>query len=128
MGTLSDRLGRRAIIFPGLALGVISVALIPMADNIYGLCALSVLYGAAFAMVTSSTTAMVTDVTKIGQFGASVGVLRTVMDIGQTIGPVLTGFLVAVWGYGVAFPVLATIIAASAVMFVLVPKPVAPAA
>jgi MFS family permease len=126
MGTLSDRLGRRAIIFPGLALGVISVALIPMADNIYGLCALSVLYGAAFAMVTSSTTAMVTDVTKIGQFGASVGVLRTVMDIGQTIGPVLTGFLVAVWGYGVAFPVLATIIAASAVMFVLVPKPVAP--
>jgi MFS family permease len=128
MGNLSDRLGRRAIIFPGLALGVISVALMPVADNIYGLCTLSVLYGAAFAMVTSSTTAMVTDVTQNGQFGASVGVLRTIMDIGQTIGPVLTGFLVAVWGYGVAFPVLATIIAASAVMFVLVPKPVAPAA
>jgi MFS family permease len=128
MGNLSDRLGRRAIIFPGLALGVISVALMPVADNIYGLCTLSVLYGAAFATVTSSTTAMVTDVTQNGQFGASVGVLRTIMDIGQTIGPVLTGFLVAVWGYGVAFPVLATIIAASAVMFVLVPKPVAPAA
>ena len=50
------------------------------------------------------------------------------MDVGQTIGPVLTGFLIAVWGYGVAFPVLATIIAASAVTFALMPRPAASAA
>ena len=127
MGDLSDRFGRRAIIFPGLGLGVVSVALVPLTDNVYALSALSVLYGAAFATVTSSTTALVADVTKNGQFGASVGVLRTIMDVGQTIGPVLTGFLIAVWGYGVAFPVLATIIAASAVTFAFVPRPVASA-
>ena len=56
---------------------------------------------------------IITRLTRNGQFGASVGVLRTVMDIGQTIGPVLTGFLVAVWGYGVAFPVLAGVAAAA---------------
>lgn len=123
MGNLSDRLGRRAIIFPGLALGVISVALVPLTDNVFALSTLSVLYGAAFATVTSSTTALVADATKNGQFGASVGVLRTIMDIGQTIGPVLAGFLIAAWGYGVAFPVLAMVIAASAVLFVFVPKP-----
>ncbi|MDB5924064.1 MAG: major facilitator superfamily protein [Betaproteobacteria bacterium] len=123
MGNLSDRLGRRAIIFPGLALGVISVALVPVTDNVFALSTLSVLYGAAFATVTSSTTALVVDATKNGQFGASVGVLRTIMDVGQTIGPVLAGFLIAAWGYGVAFPVLAMVIAASAVLFALVPKP-----
>jgi DHA1 family multidrug resistance protein-like MFS transporter len=122
MGNLSDRLGRRAIIFPGLALGVISIALVPLTDNVFALSTLTVLYGAAFATVTSSTTALVADVTKNGQFGASVGVLRTIMDVGQTIGPVLTGFLIAAWGYGVAFPVLAMVIAASAVLFALVPK------
>jgi MFS family permease len=123
MGNLSDRLGRRAVIFPGLALGVISVALVPLTDNVFALSTLSVLYGAAFATVTSSTTALVADATKNGQFGASVGVLRTIMDVGQTIGPVLAGFLIAAWGYGVAFPVLAMVIAASAVLFALVPKP-----
>ena len=128
MGNLSDRFGRSAIIFPGLALGAISVALVPLSDNVYALSALSVLYGVAFATVTSSTTALVADVTKDGQFGASVGVLRTIMDIGQTIGPVLTGLLIAAWGYGLAFPMLAAIIAASAVTFLFVPRPVAPAA
>jgi MFS family permease len=128
MGTLSDRFGRRAIIFPGLAVGVVSVALVPLTDDVYALSALSVLYGAAFATVTSSTTALVADATKNGQFGASVGVLRTIMDVGQTIGPVLTGFLIAAWGYGVAFPVLAAIIAASAVTFAFVPRPIASAA
>ena len=122
MGNLSDRLGRRAIIFPGLALGVVGVALLPLTANVFVLSILSVLYGAAFATVTSSTTALVADVTKNGQFGASVGVLRTIMDVGQTIGPVLMGFLIAGWGYGVGFPVLAMVIAASAILFVFVPK------
>jgi MFS family permease len=122
MGHLSDRLGRRAIVFPGLALGVVSVALVPFTQNVFALSVLSVLYGAAFATVTSSTTALVADVSKSGQFGASVGVLRTIMDVGQTIGPVLTGFLIAAWGYGVAFPVLAMVIAASAVVFAFVPR------
>jgi MFS family permease len=120
MGNLSDRLGRRAIIFPGLALGAASVALIPLTANVLALTVLSVLYGVAFATVTSSTTALVADVTRNGQFGASVGVLRTIMDMGQTIGPVLTGFLIAGWGYAVAFPVLGGVIAASAAIFVFV--------
>lgn len=123
MGTLSDRFGRRAIIVPGLVLGTASVALLPLTDNVVALSCLSVLYGIAFATVTSSTTALVADVTKAGQFGASVGVLRTIMDIGQTIGPVLTGFLIGAWGYGVAFPVLAVVLALSAFVFAFVPLP-----
>ena len=46
---------------------------------------LSVLFGIAFATVTSSTSALVADLSKEGGYGASVGVLRTVMDVGQTI-------------------------------------------
>ena len=122
MGNLADRFGRSAIILPGLALGIVSVALVPLTESMPALSMLSVLYGAAFATVTSATTALVADVTRNGQFGASVGVLRTIMDIGQTIGPVLTGFLIAAWGYGVAFPVLATVLTAIAVVFAFVPK------
>lgn len=45
------------------------------------------------------------------------------MDVGQTIGPVLTGFLIGAWGYGVAFPALAVVLALSAVVFAFVPQP-----
>jgi MFS family permease len=84
------------------------------------------LFGIGFATVTSSTSALVADLTQRGQYGASLGVLRTIMDVGQTIGPVLTGFLVGTWGYGVAFPALAAVLALSAAIFALAPA--APAA
>jgi len=122
MGKVSDRLGRRAVILPGLAIGAISVALLPLTRDVYSLAFLSLVFGIGFATVTSSTSALVADVAKAGQFGASLGVLRTIMDVGQTIGPVLTGWLVGTWGYGAAFPVLAAVLLISACAFMLTPR------
>jgi MFS transporter, DHA1 family, multidrug resistance protein len=122
MGTLSDKLGRRAIIVPGLAIGMVSVGALPLAHGVVTLSILSLLFGIGFATVTSSTSALVADYAKVGQIGASVGVLRTIMDVGQTIGPVLTGFLVGTWGYGVAFPALAAVLALSAAVFLAAPR------
>lgn len=117
MGLLSDRLGRRTIILPGLMAGALSVLAIPMTTNPYALGALSLLFGAGFAAVTSSTSALVADLAKQGQMGASIGVLRTIMDIGQTLGPVSTGIVIAYAGYGPAFFALAGVLLASAVLF-----------
>lgn len=116
MGRLSDRIGRRRVILPGLALGAASVALLPWVSEIFGLTALSLVFGLGFATVTSSTSALVADLTRNGRFGASMGVLRTVMDVGQSIGPVLTGWMVTVAGYASAFNLLAAILLAAAVL------------
>ena len=126
MGVLSDRWGRRAIILPGLLLGAVSVALLPAGRDVFVLSLLSLLYGVAFATVTSATSALVADLTQNGQYGASIGVLRTVMDVGQTIGPVMTGALIAAWGYGAAFPALATVLGLSALVFLIAPRLGAP--
>ena len=123
MGAASDRFGRRAVIVPGLMLGSIAVGALPFGTDAVVLGVLSVLFGIAFATVTSSTSALVADLSKEGGYGASVGVLRTVMDVGQTIGPVLTGFLVGTWGYGVAFPALALVIALSILVFLWPQRP-----
>lgn len=119
MGVLSDKLGRRAIILPGLALGAVSVAAFPFAHDVVALSVLSVLFGIGFATVTSSTSALVGDLAKAGQFGASIGVLRTIMDIGQTIGPVMTGFIVVAADYATAFFVLAAVLTLSAMAFLV---------
>lgn len=116
MGRVSDRVGRRRVILPGLLIGAASVVLLPYFPNFIGLSVLSLAFGLGFATVTSSTAALVADLTKDGRFGSSMGVLRTVMDVGQSIGPVLTGFIVGVAGYGSAFTLLAAILVAAALM------------
>lgn len=117
MGMFSDKLGRAQIIIPGLLVGAASVALLPYLPYFSGLCALSLVFGIGFAMVTSSTSALVADLTKNGAYGSSMGVLRTVMDVGQTIGPVLTGWMVGVYGYTSAFTLLGTISLGAALLF-----------
>ena len=116
MGRVSDRIGRRRVILPGLLIGAASVVLLPYFPNFIGLSMLSLAFGLGFATVTSSTAALVADLTRNGRYGASMGVLRTVMDVGQSIGPVLTGFMVGVAGYGSAFTLLAAILAGAALM------------
>jgi MFS family permease len=116
MGRVSDRIGRRRVILPGLLIGAASVVLLPFAPSFIGLSVLSLAFGIGFATVTSSTSALVADLTRDGRYGSSMGVLRTVMDVGQSIGPVLTGFMVGVAGYGSAFTLLAAILVLAALM------------
>ena len=117
MGKLSDQVGRKQVIIPGLVVGAVSVVLLPFAPNFWGLTAVSLMFGLGFAMVTSSTAALVADLTQDNRFGSSMGVLRTVMDIGQSIGPVLTGWMVVYAGYQSAFTLLALILLLGAVLF-----------
>jgi MFS family permease len=116
MGKVSDRVGRRRVILPGLLIGATSVVLLPFAPSFIGLSVLSLAFGIGFATVTSSTTALVADLTRDGRYGSSMGVLRTVMDVGQSIGPVFTGFMVSVAGYGSAFTLLAAILVLAALI------------
>ncbi|MDP3124686.1 MAG: MFS transporter [Thiobacillus sp.] len=116
MGRVSDRVGRRRVILPGLLIGAASVVLLPHFPSFIGLSVLSLVFGLGFATVTSSTSALVADLTKGGRYGSSMGVLRTVMDVGQSIGPVLTGFVVGIAGYASAFTLLAAILVAAALM------------
>jgi MFS family permease len=116
MGRVSDRVGRRQVIIPGLIIGAASVVLLPYAPSFIGLSVLSLVFGLGFATVTSSTAALVADLTRDGRYGSSMGVLRTVMDVGQSIGPVLTGWMVGVAGYGSAFTLLSAILLCSALL------------
>lgn len=116
MGKMSDRVGRKKIIIPGLLLGATTTGLLPLASGFIGLSVLSLAFGLGFATVTSSTAALVADLTRDGRYGSSMGVLRTIMDVGQSIGPVLTGWVVGTAGYGSAFSLLAAILAVAAIL------------
>jgi len=95
MGRLSDKIGRRVPIAFGSILSAIALIAIPFTTNFPILLLISLSFGLGFSLVTSSTPALVGDLTQRELLGTSMGFLGTLMDVGQTLGPIITGFILA---------------------------------
>lgn len=121
IGRLSDRAGRKLPIAFGSLVSAAALAAIPFTVQFPLLLMLSMMYGAGFAAVTSSTPALVSELTDEALMGTAMGFLGTIMDVGQTLGPIMTGFILSTGlGYVGSFAVLATILLVTCAMFVAV--------
>jgi MFS family permease len=95
VGRISDRMGRKTPIVIGLIICSLPLLAIPFVSDILILLLLAIVYGVGFATVTASTPALITEFVPTEYLGASTGFLDTTMDIGQTIGPIISGFILA---------------------------------
>lgn len=120
MGRLSDRIGRRLPIIVGLIMCAIPLAAIPFFSNLPILLLLAMIYGFGFAAATGSITALVTELSPKELIGTSTGFLDTVMDLGQTAGPIISGFVLGTYlGYYGMFPSLAIVLLFACTVFAL---------
>jgi DHA1 family multidrug resistance protein-like MFS transporter len=94
IGGLSDRLGRSWPILGGLVISSIPLFVIPLSSSLLVLLITSFAYGLGFSTATSSTTALVSDLSGASASGSAMGFLGTMMDIGQALGPIVTGYVV----------------------------------
>jgi MFS family permease len=95
IGRISDRVGRTKPISAGIISSCILLAAVPFSSQFPLLLLLSIGYGVSFAAVLSSTSPMVCDLVPASMVGASMGFLSTMMDVGQTIGPIVSGVIFA---------------------------------
>ncbi|RLC66090.1 MAG: hypothetical protein DRI52_12405 [Chloroflexi bacterium] len=95
------------------------MAAMPWIHAWWSMAALTALFGFGVAAVTASTSALVSDLSRAATYGASLGVLSSVMDVGHSAGPMVTGILVAAWGYGPAFALVAVLLSVCAVFFAI---------
>lgn len=109
MGRASDRVGRRPLIVLGLLICAGTFVLIPQVSALSVLLLLASGFGFGEAVVSSSTTALVADLSEIRTLGAGIGMQGTVMDIGHASGPLLAGVLIAHMSYQGAFAVIAAL-------------------
>jgi len=120
MGQLSDKIGRRTPIIAGSVASGLPLLLIPFSTQFAVLVFLSTVYGLGFAVVTSSTPALASELAPRNLTGTAMGFLGMTMDIGQTIGPLVTGIIVATnLGYQGSFPALTVVLMLSALVFAL---------
>ena len=117
MGKLSDRVGRKIPIIGGLVLGGISILAIPYNVQFIPLLLISVAFGLCFSMIISSAPALVGDLADKESYGAAMGFLATIMDIGQMAGPIFTGFIMASFGYAGSFFSLGAVLIIVSVAF-----------
>ena len=150
MGRLSDRQGRTPLIVAGLLLAAFAVLALPWAGNAssaelplgwlpgnwpslgtfinwFLVALLLAFFGLSVAVITASTSALVSDLSRASAYGASLGVLSSVMDVGQASGPPLVGLVITIWGYPLGFALICAVLLAAALLFATHFRPPRPA-
>jgi MFS transporter, DHA1 family, multidrug resistance protein len=117
MGKISDKYGRKSIIFLGMWICAISLACIPLTQVFFLLILLAMIFGIGEAFVTSSSAAMVAEFCKEQHYGAAMGTFGTIFDIGHASGPILAGLLLAHLNYQHSFLIIATILVLASFVF-----------
>ena len=104
-GKASDKLGRLPLIVIGLGISAGVFFFMMLTKSLVLLAVLIVIYGLGFAIITASMSALAADVAQKGQLGASLGVLSTLMDVGQTLGPPTVGIIIGYYSnsFGIGF-------------------------
>jgi MFS family permease len=100
-----------------LLLSGLSIVAIPYVTGFLPLLVISLIYGFGFSTVISSTPALVTDLVSHEAHGAAMGFLATIMDVGQMLGPIITGVIIAAFGYSGSFLSLGAILLSTTILF-----------
>ncbi|MCW4000504.1 MAG: MFS transporter [Candidatus Bathyarchaeota archaeon] len=123
IGRVSDRIGRTKPILAGITASCILVGAFPFTTQFPILLLLAIGYGVSFATVLSSTSPLASEVVPATLVGASLGFLSTMMDVGQTLGPIISGVILATaLGYLGLFTSLSVLLVSSAAIFVLLKR------
>ncbi|MBI2328702.1 MAG: MFS transporter [Chloroflexi bacterium] len=106
MGRLSDHYGRIPMIVSGLTLGGITTATMLFSSNYLVILVLIAIFGLGLATVTASTSALVADLARSQSRGSALGILSSIMDIGHSSGPMVTGVLISAYSYRMTFGIV----------------------
>lgn len=113
MGRFSDRHGRQPQIFFGALIGALCIGSFSFFRTFLPLLMLSITFGLSLSIVTSATSAFIADLSKRETHGSAMGILGSIMDIGHTTGPLVSGFIAAFFGFEKVF------VGASVVLIIL---------
>ncbi|HMK61185.1 MAG TPA: MFS transporter [Dissulfurispiraceae bacterium] len=117
MGRFSDRHGRRPQILFGALAGAVCIGGFSVSGSFIPFLFLSILFGLSLSIVTSATSALIADVSRDEGRGSAMGVLGSIMDLGHTSGPLVSGVTATYLGLSKAFIGASVVVAAAAVVF-----------
>lgn len=95
IGRISDKIERTTPIVMGCIISGLPLLVVPLVADFWVLLLLVIVYGFGFATVTASAPALISELVPKDTVGTSMGFLDTTMDVGQSIGPIISGLILA---------------------------------
>ena len=120
MGRFSDRHGRIPQIVWGGVIGAVCIGSFSFFKSFLPLFGLSILFGMSLSIVTSATSAFIADLSKKETHGSAMGILGSIMDIGHTTGPLVSGIIATYFGFSRAFLGASIVLLATVFLFLTV--------
>ena len=114
-GSLSDRIGRKSLIYSGMVVQAAGVWVVLFSGSMLGWIAGMALLGVGTALVYPTLLAAISDVAQPHWRATSLGVYRFWRDLGFVFGAIGIGFLADVFGVGLAIHAVAWIALASGI-------------
>lgn len=102
-GRLSDNIDKRFQILFGIAVIGVSIVSVTLFRDVLPIAILSVIFGLGMSFSTVATSTYVAEVTRKRNLGSSLGALSSIMDIGHSGGPLVTGLVIASLSTGALF-------------------------
>lgn len=119
MGRISDKIGRGTPIVLGSSINCILLLAFPFSTLLLFLVLLSIGYGLGYAMVISSTSPLISELVSKDFIGTSMGFLSMMMDVGQTLGPIISAVILSNLQYVGLFSSLSLLMLFSIIVFIL---------
>lgn len=119
VGRLSDRIGRRKLIMPFMALVAIAVLLLPGLDSLFILAVVGSLFGLGFGAFMPTLNALVVDYTPPQDRGSALGFFTSFMDLGITAGAVVLGAAGEAFGFESMFYIGSATVLGGLIIFAL---------
>jgi MFS family permease len=121
-GTLSDKVGRKILIYPGMIIQGIGVWVVLFTSFFWGWIVGMALLGIGTALVYPTLLAAISDVANPKWRATSLGVYRFWRDIGFVFGAIGIGFLADLFGLDIAIHLVAFLAVASGIFVLFMMK------
>jgi MFS family permease len=108
VGERAEKYGRKPLLLVGFAALPIRAVLFALSSNPHALILIQLLDGVTASVLGVLTALVIADVTRgTGRFNLAQGVFGTIMGIGASLSPTLSGLIVHQFGYAAGFVSLA---------------------
>lgn len=102
-GVLADRMGRRKVATPAMALSALGISILALSPSLQMVLASALIYGLGFGALYPSLLALAVDVVKPAERGAALGTFMAAFDSGIAVGSMALGLVAQMAGYSSVF-------------------------
>lgn len=119
-GKISDKLGKKIILFVGMLIMGISLLIFSFSNNLILIMAIALVISCGWVLSMVSLNSLIVDISYKHKKGKIVGIWNFFMDIGFVIGPLFGGLIADIFGIRNVFLIIGSVFLASSLFLILI--------